>query len=393
MAALRYRDLKPGDPAPWFHQRCTSNERYAFDTVGGRYVLLCFFGTVAAPWTAARIGWVAAMRAAFDDLRLSLFGVSVDPRDESERRIAESLPGIRQFWDADGTICRLYGALPLDPGDEPAAQPRDSAAIETAPAAALDALAAGRFRPLWLLLNPTLQVRAVLPFAADGSELAALAEAIRTLPPIESCSGIELQAPIIVVPDAFEPDLCRTLVAQYEAAGGEVSGFMREEAGRTVGAYDSRHKVRRDHLLADESLCALLQRRVVGRVVPAIQRAYQFKVTRMERYLVACYDGSEGAHFRAHRDNTTKGTAHRRFAVSVNLNADFEGGTLSFPEFGARRYKPPPGAALVFSCSMLHQVDRVTRGRRFAFLPFLYDDAAAAQRDANRAFVGDELRG
>ena len=29
--------LGPGDPAPMFHQRCTSNPRFAFDTVGGHY--------------------------------------------------------------------------------------------------------------------------------------------------------------------------------------------------------------------------------------------------------------------------------------------------------------------------------------------------------------------
>jgi hypothetical protein len=33
--------------------------------------------------------------------------------------------------------------------------------------------------------------------------------------------------------------------------------------------------------------------------------------------------------FRAHRDNTTKGTEHRRFTVSINLNAEFEGGGLT----------------------------------------------------------------
>lgn len=389
MPELRYRELKPGDPAPWFHQRCTSNERYAFDTVAGRWVLLCLHGTVAAPWSALRLTWCAgAARARFDDERLSLFGVSVDPRDESERRIGESLPGIRQLWDADGAVSRLYGALPL----------AESESIEAAPAArplpaALQSLAAGRYRPRWVLLNPALLVRAVLPFAADGSELPALAAALDALPPLDQGSGIELHAPIIVVPDVFEPALCEALIAQYEATGGEASGFMREEAGLTVGVHDSRHKVRRDHLLTDERLCTLVQRRIVGRVVPMVQRAHQFEATRMERYLVACYDADEGAHFRAHRDNTTKGTAHRRFAVSVNLNADFDGGTLRFPEFGARRYKGPPGAALVFSCSLLHQVDRVTRGRRFAFLPFLYDEAAAKLRDANRGFLGVAPRG
>ena len=54
-----------------------------------------------------------------------------------------------------------------------------------------------------------------------------------------------------------------------------------------------------------------------------------------------------------------------------------------FPEYGPRGYKPPPGAAIVFSCSLLHAVSRVTAGRRYAFLPFMYDDEAAALREKN----------
>jgi hypothetical protein len=33
----------------------------------------------------------------------------------------------------------------------------------------------------------------------------------------------------------------------------------------------------------------------------------------------------------------------------------------------------------------------VTKGRRYAFLPFLYDDAAAAIREANNRFLGDDV--
>jgi len=105
----------------------------------------------------------------------------------------------------------------------------------------------------------------------------------------------------------------------------------------------------------------------------------------MERYIISCYAAEDGGHFRAHRDNTTAGTAHRRFAVSINLNSEFEGGEVSFPEYGPRGFKPPPGGAVVFSCSLLHAVSRVTSGRRYAFLPFLYDDAAAKIREANAA--------
>ena len=85
--------------------------------------------------------------------------------------------------------------------------------------------------------------------------------------------------------------------------------------------------------------------------------------TRIERDLVARYDSETGGHFGPHRDDTGIAIAHRRFAVSINLNADFEGGEISFPEYSPRTFKAAPGTAIVFSASILHQVSRVTRGR------------------------------
>jgi predicted 2-oxoglutarate/Fe(II)-dependent dioxygenase YbiX len=123
-----------------------------------------------------------------------------------------------------------------------------------------------------------------------------------------------------------------------------------------------------------------------------IHRVFQFQVTRVERLLVACYEAESGGHFRAHRDNTGKGVAYRRFAVTINLNAEeYEGGDLCFPEFGSRTYRAPTGGAIVFSCALLHQAMPVTAGRRFAFLPFLYDDAAARLREQNAQFLEGEL--
>ena len=75
--------------------------------------------------------------------------------------------------------------------------------------------------------------------------------------------------------------------------------------------------------------------------------------------------------------------------MTINLNAEeFEGGDLVFPEFGRTAYRAPTGGAVVFSCSLLHQALPVTEGERFAFLPFLYDDAAAKIREANAQFIG-----
>ena len=199
-------------------------------------------------------------------------------------------------------------------------------------------------------------------------------------------------APVMTVPHVLEPELCRKLIDLYEADGGEDSGFMRDVGGKTKLILDPRNKVRRDFLIEEPELARQLNLRIIRRLAPMIRRAFQFDATRVERLIVSCYEAVSGGHFRAHRDNTTRGTAHRRFAVTVNLNAEeYQGGDLRFPEFGPRLYRAPTGGAIVFSCSLLHEATPVTKGRRFAFLPFLYDEEGAKLREQNAKFLEGDL--
>jgi predicted 2-oxoglutarate/Fe(II)-dependent dioxygenase YbiX len=87
----------------------------------------------------------------------------------------------------------------------------------------------------------------------------------------------------------------------------------------------------------------------------------------------------------------SKGTLHRKFAVTVNLNAEeYSGGDLVFPEYGRDMFRAPTGGAIVFSCSLMHEVLPVIAGNRYAFLPFLYDEAAARIREKNARFLSQE---
>ena len=360
--------LTPGDPAPSFIQRSVANPRYAFDSAAGRYLVLCFFGSAADDHAQA------ALRAAYDrpdlfnDDRVCFFGVSIDPVDEASGRVKNRIPGYRHFWDFDLLASRLYGVAARDasPGTRPVTLSRQ-----------------------WVVIDPTMRVLAAIPFRKDRLDLDEVMALLDELPPPERYAGTEIMAPVLFLPRVFEPELCRHLIGLYEAQGGEESGFMREIGGKTMGITDSGFKRRKDYNIKDRELISALQARFRRRVVPEIAKVHQFKVTRMERNIVSCYAAKDGGHFSAHRDNTTKGTAHRRFAVSVNLNGDFEGGEVCFPEYGPRSFKAPPGGAVVFSCSLLHKVSKVTKGRRFAFLPFLYDEAAARLREENARFIGE----
>jgi len=358
--------FRPGDAVPIFRARASNgNPSYDFGTVAGRYVALGFLGSAGEEPVRQAMAVVLRNRHLFDDRQASFFGISVDPADETSGRLREALPGIRFFWDQDRTISRRFGALREMPDG-----------------------AAPVYRCFWLVLDPMLRVLASAPLDEAERVLRLIAE----LPAQDAHAGCELHAPVLMLPRVFEPDFCRQLIERYQRHGGSESGFMREVDGKTTAVLDHGFKRRADYDIDDDTIRRAARERIQRRVVPAIEQAFQFGVTRMERYIVACYDAESGGHFRAHRDNTTKGTAHRRFAVTINLNTDeFQGGELRFPEFGARAYRAPTGSAVVFSCSLLHEVLPVTSGRRFAFLPFLYDEAAARLRLENNRHLGDSV--
>lgn len=343
-----------GDPAPWFSAPATTNPDFAFHSLAGRHVILTF--------TRRPESQGPAFTASVPELGLAPAEVVwffVGSGSTAAAHLPVAPPSVQLFIDAEGMIGRLYGLAPDETG------------------------------PISFVLSPRLQTIAVIDAPDPQIHAAAIREMRRRLVPLSRWRELSGPPPILIISDIFEPELCRRLIAGYESNGGTVSGFMREENGRTVARHDARHKVRRDWTIDEADLVKAIQQRFRRRVVPEIQKAYNFSVTRMERYIVACYDATEGGHFNAHRDNTTKGTAHRRFACSVNLNAEeFEGGDLRFPEFGHETFRPPTGGCVVFGCTLLHEATRVTRGRRYAFLPFLYDEAAARVRDANRQFIG-----
>lgn len=350
--------LQLGDAAPSFKSLTPSNPTYTFDTAAGRYLLLGFYpreDTILAAVMGCAVG---ANRRLFDDDKIAFFGILRSP--EGCARAQDSLPGVRWFLDADRAVSNLYGMEGT--GEEEACG--------------------------WMLLDPALRVLATAPATATDQMFASL----QALPPVDDHAGVALHAPVLIVPRVFEPAFCTRLIEAFRTGGGAPSGFMRDIDGQTVLVHDQSHKRRSDHSITDEALREQVRARMVRRLSPQIARAFAFTPTRMERYLIARYDAADSGFFRAHRDNTTKGTAHRRFAVTINLNAEaYDGGDLAFPEYGGRTYRAPTGGAVVFSCSLLHEARPVTRGERYAFLPFLYDEPAAHLREANNPFVSADL--
>jgi len=347
---------------PFTATALTGNPHYIFDSAAGRPIVLLFLGSGRWGPAAAALALLARHAHLFDDQRASFFGATVDPNDAKQGRIRQRIPGIRWFLDYDMAVSRLYRA---------------------AQGAGSDA----HYLPFWMLLDSTMRVVTHAPIDRGDRIFAALEQMIAAGPE-------QSHAPVLMVPRVIEPELCRELIRLYNAHGGQDSGFMRTHEGQTVGVVDHAFKRRSDYYIADAGLRQALLDRIRRRLIPQMVRAFHYQPTRIERWMVGCYDAEQGGFFRAHRDNDTAGTAHRVFACTINLNAgEYEGGDLRFPEYGPRTYRAPTGGALIFSCALLHEAMPVTRGRRYAFLPFFYDDQKALLREANQVHLARQEGG
>lgn len=357
----RNNPLSIGEPAPWFTCRAPSNARYSFSTVAGRYVVLCFSGSSRDPENAR---WLATLKSSsqlFDAEHLMLFNVTNDPRDEREGLVVDQSNGFRAFWDFDNAVARQFGLID----------------------------AQNQLHKVVYVLDHRLCVMTAFDMRAGSpSTMDSLLEVLRILPRQGSGQLANSQAPVLLVPNVFSPHLCDELIKTYRQQGGESSGFMRDIGDKTVLVSDSRHKKRSDCVLQDADLLSTCVGALRARLLPQLSNAFQFQATRMERHLVACYDAEDNGHFKPHRDNTTRATAHRRFAVSLFLNSgEYDGGLLRFPEYGNALFSAPRGGAVVFSCSLQHEATPVLRGQRLMYLPFLYDEAAAQIKIQNQQFL------
>ena len=231
-----------------------------------------------------------------------------------------------------------------------------------------------------VVLSPNLRVLAVLspsdPLSASAEITATIAADVR---PAE-VRRISEQAPVLLIPDVLDAGFCSDLIRVWHEQGHEATGVESSQGRARATTLDAEAKRRRDHVVGDADLSSRLTRAVGRRVLPELSRSFAYRADRFEGFKISCYDGEEAGFFRPHRDNLSPSTAHRRFALTLNLNEDYTGGCLRFPEHSHHLYRPATGEALLFSCAHLHEVTPVESGRRFALLSFLFSGTEAEQR-------------
>ena len=341
-----------GDPVPWFSAPVITGGSFDLHVSAGRWVVLSFLGAPGNPRAMAEIEELVRESAAFGEDHAIIGCVFTGQPDDIAAFAAISSNRLFFLRDDDGAISGMFGAAEM---------------------------------PRTVVLDPMLRSIADIPWDTPQGHAETVRSVLRSLPDVDSSAGAPLFAPALTVPRIFSFELCDFLVQFYEQQGGVDSGFQYEIDGKTTTLANWQLKRRKDVPVNVPEVRELIRTQVVRRVLPQIERYFQFQATRMDRYIIACYDSEVGGHFFRHRDNINAGAQHRRFALSINLNNNFEGGDLTFPEFGRKTYRPPEGGALVFSCGALHQVTPMTKGRRYAFLAFLYGEEDVKKREANNS--------
>jgi hypothetical protein len=198
--------------------------------------------------------------------------------------------------------------------------------------------------------------------------------------PVPADVQVSAQAPVLLVPDVLTAGQCDRLMTMWADSGAQETGVETTVEQTRAEVRNVKAKRRRDLTITEPDVVGRLAQLVGRAVMPEIRRAFHYRATRFEGFKVGCYDAAPGTEpdgggfFSAHRDDLSPATAHRRFALSLNLNECYEGGEVRFGEFGPMRYRPPAGGALIFSGSLLHEVLPVTSGRRFVLLSFLWGE-------------------
>ena len=352
--------IKLGDPVPWFDAKTLAGASINLGVIAGRWIVLCFLGALDDAEIVRSLAEILGEASLFNDDQLVFYGILSAPPKEAKELASVSHKALGFITDYTGELSRLYGATNT---------------------------------PCFIVLDPLLRAVCNFPIGRGGTPPETLRHYLRSLPKVDDSAGVPLTAPALIVPRVFEEPVCKFLIDLYEKGGSVDSGFMLDKNGKTQTVVNYNLKRRSDLIIDDPEVRDLMRDRFVRRLLPAIERFFSYKPTRMDRYLVSCYDAAIGGHFTRHRDNVNAGAQHRRFAVSLNLNHDYDGCDLIFPEFGRRQYRAPLGGAIVFATGALHEVTPITRGKRYAFVPFLYGEEEARLRETNNNLlqVGEAL--
>jgi predicted 2-oxoglutarate/Fe(II)-dependent dioxygenase YbiX len=158
------------------------------------------------------------------------------------------------------------------------------------------------------------------------------------------------------------------------------------EAGATKEhTADSEYKSR-VHVFPSSELISELDDKLSKSLLPEVRKVFYSDISYREIYKICSYHGKDGGTFGKHRDTVDK-QLHRRYAISISLNDDYQGGGILFPEYSDEIISIPKYGAVVFPGSLYHQVAKISSGTRWVIISFLFTERESrGERDNKHRF-------
>ena len=186
---------------------------------------------------------------------------------------------------------------------------------------------------------------------------------IREIESLEEINSIQLDKymqcnmniPYLLVENVLSPELLEEVLVFYD------NNTDQQELHNTA----SKNRI---HVHPNRELEIKIDNKLSRALFPEIRKIFYFNVKYRELYKICSYDAESNGRFHAHRD-TPHPYQHRKFALSLLLNDDYEGGELFLPEYNAK-IKPKANTAVVFPGICSHQVLEVTKGNRKTLITF-----------------------
>jgi len=362
MFALSNPPIGVGDPVPWIEMRRLPAGVLNAEQLGGNRIVFLFLGSpFAAPSRLIIESLVARLDALQPMMRKHTIGI---------------LPIFADAASGTHPAVQAWAARELAVVDDGFRFHR-----------AFGVYADNTVQIAAFISDRQLVVREILRGGEPGGLVDAIASRLAAPPPRPG----EARAPLLVIPGVLGEPECAGLIAEWRSAATVRSGYMvRDGDGKYAEVLDPQRKIRVDHTIPPRSvLHTSLLARLRKRVFLPMRRYFQFEVRGVERLLLARYAAEEAGHFAQHRDHMGD-DYHREFGVTINLNSDFSGGELAFPEF-EEAHKPAPGSAIIYSGALMHIVRPVTSGARFCLLSFLMGERGLAVLERYEKAHGSEF--
>jgi peroxiredoxin len=332
---------------PMFDLPMHANSRVRLDYYGGKCLAVCLLPPASDPKFAAMLNGVREHQGAIVEARLDILFVRAETSETNETMRARFQITQRVASDVGRTLRESLGIV------EPMQAPL-----------------------VTYLLDPSLRILRVY---CPGDVQPHIVELLRDAKPFArdpQPTIINAQAPVVIVRDVLPADLCEKLRVLYDS-NPSIEGALGLGDALHVNV---KHKARREYIISqlrDRDMLGHIDATLDCTLLPELCKLYRTKLTHRERYKICCYDAADDGHYDDHRDGSDPRQHYRRLSMSISLNADYEGGYLRFPEYGAYDYRVAPGSAVVFPSVLLHRVTAVTRGRRYVLISFLFNDADA----------------